>query len=533
MQRSKGDGDILIGGDGWSNKLRNSIYNVVLFTPEPLYVETKVWGEARHSAAITASFFGERIEALGTRNVCAFVSDTESKMKAFWDLLKARFPWLVIIPCASHCLDPLFADIWKHPVSGRSMLFVSSMTQYWRQHSLPKSVLERCQRSEYGQYLQLQRPGDTRWKSQHDAAEALLETEVAMEKAVVDSVFKNECVSSGTTEQRKAAVEAAPAVKDDKNWTELAMVAQMLGPLANALDAGQSNEHGLGKVRSALFRLQDHFGTFKYPISAGPTLKQHVMKSFLDRKRYTLRPIHSLAYIRDPRYMDNPRQPGTAELARALDLLKSLAAAHDVKLALASRKLTTEDELPDGYPPKTGDKIIEEYTAFQSRSAGHMVIPVVWEESAVKNPLSWWKHWGYDVPHLQAVAVKIIKMPMGFAAGERSFSNAANIQSKLRTRLAYSTLHTLLYIYYNYRSLPEIPDGASFSDSADRGSYSVQLDGAVDGDGVPEDNALSLAEAAAIIDDNESDGGSGKPREQGHSQEDDAPIPATQLLNTD
>eukprot|EP00170_Pyropia_yezoensis_P004318 contig_17666_g4330 len=320
------------------------------------------------------------------------------------------------------------------------------MTQYWRQHSLPKSVLERCQRSEYGQYLQLQRPGDTRWKSQHDAAEALLETEVAMEKAVVDSVFKNECVSSGTTEQRKAAVEAAPAVKDDKNWTELAMVAQMLGPLANALDAGQSNEHGLGKVRSALFRLQDHFGTFKYPISAGPTLKQHVMKSFLDRKRYTLRPIHSLAYIRDPRYMDNPRQPGTTELARALDLLKSLAAAHDVKLASASRKLTTEDELPDGYPPKTADKIIEEYTAFQSRSAGHMVIPVVWEESAVKNPLSWWKHWGYDVPHLQAVAVKIMKMPMGFAAGERSFSNAANIQSKLRTRLAYSTLHTLLYI---------------------------------------------------------------------------------------
>lgn len=42
MQRSKGDGDILIGGDGWSNKRRNSIYNVVLFTPEPLYVETKV-----------------------------------------------------------------------------------------------------------------------------------------------------------------------------------------------------------------------------------------------------------------------------------------------------------------------------------------------------------------------------------------------------------------------------------------------------------------------------------------------------------
>ena len=48
-------------------------------------------------------------------------------------------------------------------------------------------------------------------------------------------------------------------------------------------------------------------------------------------------------------------------------------------------------------------------------------------------------------------------MPVGFAAGKRSFSNAAHIQSKLRTRLSYERLHQLLYVYYNSRVLPDEP----------------------------------------------------------------------------
>jgi len=55
--------------------------------------------------------------------------------------------------------------------------------------------------------------------------------------------------------------------------------------------------------------------------------------------------------------------------------------------------------------------------------------------------------------HLQPLAVKVMKLPVGFAAGERSFSNAAHIQTNLRTRLAKSRLHKLLYIYYNSRAL--------------------------------------------------------------------------------
>lgn len=458
VSRSVSDGDLVLGGDGWTDRLRNSIYNVVVYTPEPLYMETKVWGESKHSAANTANFFAERIEALGARSVVAFVSDTENKMKAVWDLLEARSPWMLTIPCSGHCFDLLIFDIAKHPDVARALELTNNMTQYFKNHAFPKAILERCQKAEYkGATIQLQRPGDTRWKSQHTAAAVLLSTQNAMEKAVVDASFKRECLLSGIVEQRKAAANASRAVKDDENWARVDMVVKLLEPLAHSLDNGQSDGRGLAMVRSAFFRLRAHFSSFDYPVSTSRSmLKQHVQKSLSERQRYTLRDVHTLAYMLDPRYIDQPDQPEPAEVGKGLAFLQRMAAAHDVKRALDLNQCREASELPADYETKTADSIMGEFTSYKTKSGGCLVLSSVWSKDAVGNPLSWWKLWGAGLPNLQAVAVKVMKMPVGFAAGERSFSNAAAIQTKLRTRLSYEELHKLLYIYYNSRVLPDV-----------------------------------------------------------------------------
>lgn len=304
--------------------------------------------------------------------------------------------------------------------------------------------------AEYEKTIELQRPGSTKWSSQVTAASVLLKTQGAMEKAVFDSALKSECLASGTPEHRKAAIKAASAVKDDTNWEQLSTVVGLLEPVKLALDNAQSNGRGLGKVRSAMFRLSTHFSSFSYPPSTlGTSLKQDVMKSFHERKRLTLRAVHSLAYLLDPRYADHPSQPDSTELSEALNLLCSLAAAHDVKLALTHHKVKDEKDLPPGCASTTADNIMAEFTAYKAKSQGALVLPAVWAQGTVKDPLAWWKQWGSCMPNLQTVAVKIMKLPVGFAAGERSLSNAANIQSKLRTRLSYSRLHKRLFVYFN------------------------------------------------------------------------------------
>jgi len=87
IQRCVRDGSIAEGGDGWSDRVLNSISEILLFVPQPPFVETKVRGESRHTAENTTVFLAACIDSLGPRNVCAFVSDTENKTKDVWGLL--------------------------------------------------------------------------------------------------------------------------------------------------------------------------------------------------------------------------------------------------------------------------------------------------------------------------------------------------------------------------------------------------------------------------------------------------------------
>lgn len=136
-------------------------------------------------------------------------------------ILAEEFPWIQFIPCTSHCLDLLLSDLSKSRTMSRALALTGDMTQYWRHHSLPNKILERCQKVDMGLWLELQRPGATRWKSQVTDAECLLRTQSAVEKAVVDQEFKEKCLRSGDATQRKAAEKAVQQIKDDPNWSSL------------------------------------------------------------------------------------------------------------------------------------------------------------------------------------------------------------------------------------------------------------------------------------------------------------------------
>lgn len=509
VHKSMKKGDLLVGGDCWTDASLTSINNIVLFTPSPLYIETAVWPEERQTAHNTAAFYIKRIEALGPRNVFAFVSDTESKMQAVWALLVEKYPWLQVLPCASHCLDLLLADLSKNPLLAKGLLFCNAMTQFWRHHSLPKQILERCQVAEYKAVRQLQRPGSTRWKSQVTAAKSLLLTQAAMEKAAVDTAFREQCLRSPATAQRDAAKEAVKQIQDEQNWEALELVKTLLEPVAISLDVGQVNTGGLGMVMRSFFLMSKHFVTFKYPSTdEGRRLKSHCLSSLEQRRTYLLRPIHTLAYLLDPRFCQAVDQPSQQEVAAAVDLMLNLAAAHDTRLALVRANEDDPSKLPEDYPRTTVDNIIGEYTDFRSRTGGSFLMDAAWGKSAVRNPLSWWQSWAGHLPALLSIAQKVMKLPLSFAAGERSFSNAGHIQGKLRTRLSHHRLHQLLYVYFNSRILKDLPVSCTRTGIVPEAPAITAAESGdlVDAAASDEEDGLNLAAAtsaiASIVDEN-------------------------------
>ncbi|KAK1865080.1 hypothetical protein I4F81_007615 [Pyropia yezoensis] len=393
-------------------------------------------------------------------------------------------------------VEPVYALLAK------GLSFCNNMTQYWRHHSTPKQILERCQTAEYGAVRQLERPGATRWKSQVTAAECLSKTWAAMEKAVVDTSFRSLCLRSPSATQRKSAAETAAQVKEENNWDAVALVVGLLKPVAKALDVGQRDTGGLGLVMRSFFLMEEHFASFKFlATEVGRKLRTHCLSCQSSRRRYLLRPLHTLAYLLDPRFSRAAGQPSGVEIGAAIDLLKMLAKAHDTSDALTAANEMDESKLAADYPCPTTADIMSEYTDFRSRTGGTILMESTWEEGTVRNPLSWWQAWATHLPALLRIAQKVMKLPLSFSAGERSFSNAAHIQSKLRTRLTHERLHQLLCVYFNSRSLAHLPVGLGFR----------QLDTAVssDGDeeeaddtdavGIDDDGGLDLLAAAAAL----------------------------------
>jgi len=353
-ERALASSDAIVGGDLWTYQSMTSICSLFIFTPDPLYVETCVWGEERHSAVNTAASFKKRIDALGSRNVSAFVSDTEPKMLAVWEILERDYPTMIMLPCAANCLELTLEDICKYEDLRSALEFCTDMTQFWRHRYLPKTILERCQLGEYGKVLQLAHPGATRWMSHVSAAVSLLKTQCAMEKAVVDGSFKTQCLHGGSVTQKKAAEEVAAAVRDEKKWSLLALAVKLLEPLAVALDVGQIDGRWLGSVHHHMYRLRAHFFSFASP--PGPErqqLKDFAQGFFNDREMYAMIPIHSLAYILDPRYVYQSNQPTAAESGGAFKLLKALEADLDTRLALSKHGVAEESLLPANYSHAT------------------------------------------------------------------------------------------------------------------------------------------------------------------------------------
>jgi len=202
----------------------------------------------------------------------------------------------------------------------------------------------------------------------------------------VETAFKSQCLRGGTTEQRGAAEETAKALRDEGKWGALTLLVKLLRPLATALGSGQANVCGLGSVRRSFYEVEAHFGNFDYDVPGRRgdggdrfRFKKHTLRCLQKRKRYTLRPIHSLAYLLDPRYTDAAEQPDAAEATEAFALLKELAVAHDVKVAMALHGVDDESILPASYSRTTHGHIMHEYAQFKSKAGGRFELDIVWE----------------------------------------------------------------------------------------------------------------------------------------------------------
>lgn len=257
--------DIVMGGDSFSDCKKSSIVSVLVYTPDAMYIHTGLWSEQRHTADNRFKFFAKNIAKMDDRNVFGFVTDTELKMQSVWAKLQEAFPWLVVVLCAAHVFDLLFKDVNKFAGVSPTATSCTGRSQFFRNRRLTEAILERILLQEYQAVRQLQRTGATRWKSELLVSDALLKTQTAMQKAVVDGVFKSEILKDEDPRLRQAAAELSDLLKNDVLLRSLETYVALMSPVPKVLDAGQGDLPGVGVVYASFTRLLKHFSTFPFP----------------------------------------------------------------------------------------------------------------------------------------------------------------------------------------------------------------------------------------------------------------------------
>ncbi|KAL6559734.1 hypothetical protein OROGR_004851 [Orobanche gracilis] len=102
--------------DGWRDRKGRSLINFLINTPRgSMFVESVDASSYSHTGQKMFELLDRFIQRVGSDDVVQVVTDSASNNVLAGKLLEDKYPHLYWTPCAAHCLDLIFEDIFKLP----------------------------------------------------------------------------------------------------------------------------------------------------------------------------------------------------------------------------------------------------------------------------------------------------------------------------------------------------------------------------------------------------------------------------------
>ena len=413
--------------DGWSGVQKKHVLNLLLATPEPLFLRNIDTKEDSVTGEYQFQIFAETIDAYGGMGkVPAVVTDNAKTMRKTWSLLRARYHGLFTYGCAPHGLQLHAQDLCKMPDLSKLVDKMSIINNWFSRHLQAggRATLNRLQIATAGKTSAPPDPGTTRkWNGQVTSAEWHLANRQVLVSLVTEDAF--DASSAAAKELRATVLDLL-----DEFWPLLPQFVELMTPLRLAIQSLQGNHATLSDVMGAWLRIHN---TQTLLVDSATCLfsaatKASVKSIFRSRFSFLYHPAHLVAFALDPRYA-KVCKAAPSVIRHWLRQLYGADAGDDVLVALVS-----------------------EYGMFRA-SATDPQHQDIWAPSVTADPVRWWRSWGDEYPTLRPFALKLLSLPPSAAAAERNWSTQDMIISKRRNRLAAPRAEKLVYIYFNSRSL--------------------------------------------------------------------------------
>ncbi|KAH7423929.1 hypothetical protein KP509_12G081500 [Ceratopteris richardii] len=345
--------------------------------------------------------------------------------------LEEEFPSIVWSPCASHCLDLLMEDIgkleWIKSIISEATSIVDFINSKVRVLAIFRSYSDK----------ELRKPSKTRFAAMWILLDRLYEVQNKLQKTVVSEEFK-EWMDREPIAQQQEAKSIQRLCLRESFWKNVYGIIAAILPLYKVLRMTDMEGATIGVLyhfmKEAIEEIKkcttlDEPCDLSCDILDSTPKRDDILYLVEKRWKWMKRPIHGIAALLHPAFKE-------ASLFMDTTLLED-----------------RDTYLPKILSCEKHATFLQEFINYNDQRGIALASPIVWKRDSLVKPLFWWESFGYQMPLLQRIAMRVLAQDCSSGACERNWSAYSLIHTKIRNKLSTKQLERLIYCRSNLRML--------------------------------------------------------------------------------
>jgi len=421
---------LVLLSDGWSCIERDSHIQFLASTPAPLFLKSVHPGANRHTAEYIAAQCDDVMNSEGVKpemfsGVC---TDHASNMIAAWRILQEKYTWIQCYGGSAHAFDLVVHDLQQIPSILVCMAENQAISKFFRNHQIPKAVLQEYCVSLLKKPLVCLIQVATRWSS----GVRMLSRNIRLQDCLKLTVCDGRCGNGSTNKLQKKFQKIKELVMDEHFWERSKFAEELLIPFKHCINEVEADSCRVSVIPNvwSFAEVSAESLLQKYSLENIVTNdeKSMVAESILNRKDFTVRPVHKAANLLDPRFQGHVLNE------------EAVSVAEDTIIKLAGDR---------GFPT---DKVIKDLMEYKSHGGEIFGRHHIWNVANDLNldPVMWWKANG-GMRFLASVARILLSFPTSIASVERANKEYSLQKTRKRNRLTDERSAKVTKIAYNIK----------------------------------------------------------------------------------
>ncbi|KAL6513362.1 hypothetical protein OROGR_020848 [Orobanche gracilis] len=212
--------------DGWRDRKGRSLINFLINTPRgSMFVESVDASSYSHTGQKMFELLDRFIQRVGPDDVVQVVTDSASNNVLAGKLLEDKYPHLYWTPCAAHCLDLIFEDIFKLPDLKRTFERAVQINTYIYNRTMVLNMMR-----DFKGHRDMVRPATTRF-----ATAFLTLSCFQKQKKNLRSMFTSDIWTKSKFAKEVGGKQVVNIIMMPSFWNSVVYAVKVAGPLIKVL----------------------------------------------------------------------------------------------------------------------------------------------------------------------------------------------------------------------------------------------------------------------------------------------------------